>query len=159
MSDAAAIADLTREAFAASDYGDNGEAAIISALRATGALSLSLVAMDGEQLLGHVAFSPVDIAGVDGGWFGLGPVSTHPARQGEGIGSALIRAGLEMLRKRGAHGCVVLGEPGYYQRFGFEQQEGLRYPGAPPEYFLGLSFTASKLPSGVVSYHRAFGGS
>lgn len=89
-------------------------------------------------------------------WFGLGPVAVLPDCQGKGIGAALVEHGLSALRKRRAAGCVVLGEPAYYGRFGFRAQEGLYYPGPPPDYFMALVFHGA-LPLGVVAYDPAFG--
>ncbi|MGC1302238.1 MAG: N-acetyltransferase, partial [Caulobacteraceae bacterium] len=85
----------------------------------------------------------------------LGPVSVRPDRQRTGIGSAVIRDGLRRLRGMGAQGCVVFGDPGYYGRFGFISDPGLRYPGAPDGYFLRLSFTQDA-PGGEVAYHPGF---
>ena len=82
-----------------------------------------------------VNFSPVLIDGEECGWFGLGPVAVEPERQRERIGTALIEHGLAHLRARGARGCVVLGDPAYYRRFGFEPDRTLAYPAAPAEYF------------------------
>ncbi|WP_380875537.1 GCN5 family N-acetyltransferase [Sphingomonas sp. DBB INV C78] len=151
-----AIARVTAGAFAAVEHSDQTEPAIIAALREAGALTLSLVAVEGGEIVGHVAFSAVTIDGADKGWFGLGPVSVRPDRQGGGIGSALIRAGLDELRERGAAGCVLLGEPDYYRRFGFEQDAALRYEGAPAEYFMRLVL-AGPAATGRVDYHPAFG--
>lgn len=132
------------------------EADIVDGLRAAGALTLSLVAIeDGDELLGHVAFSPVTIDGKDRGWFGMGPVAVWPERQRSGIGSKLVRAGLERLRENRVQGVVVLGDPAYYGRFGFCAQEGLRYPGPPPSHFMALSFGDST-PGGTVEYHAVF---
>lgn len=127
-----AIAQITAQAFAGAEHSDHEEADIIARLRATGTLTLSLVGIDSDTTVGHVAFSPVTIDGLVGDWFGLGPVSVKPDHQGRGIGSALIRKALERLRSQGAGGCVVLGDPAYYSRFGFEQDDRLRYDGAPP---------------------------
>ncbi len=151
-----AIAAVIAQAFAEMEHSDQTEAAIVAALRNAGALSLSLVAQDGAQVIGHVAFSPVMIDGKNVGWFGLGPLSVHPDRQGGGVGGALIRQGLDQLQAQGAAGCVVLGDPGYYRRFGFENDSVLRYDGAPPEYFMRISFGASA-PVGLVEYHSGFG--
>ena len=151
-----AIAEVTARAFAAMEHSNQTEPAIIAALRKAGALSLSLVAVDGEDVIGHIAFSPVTIDGKDGGWFGLGPVSVHPDRQGVGIGGALIRQGVDQLRAQGAAGCVLLGEPTYYRRFGFENDNSLRYEDAPPEYFMRMAF-GSSVPRGRVEYHSGFG--
>lgn len=153
--DADAIRNLTAAAFATAPHASGTEAVIVDALRETGALHLSLVAEEDGVVIGHAAFSPVLIGGRDCGWFGLGPVSAAPARQRSGIGAALIRRGLAHLRAEAAAGCVVLGDPGYYRRFGFAPG-GLRYPGPPPEYFLQLAF-GGDAPAGVVTYAPAFG--
>ncbi len=160
--DGPAIADLTARAFAGVAYSDGSEPGIVARLRAAGELVLSLVAVeeigDGAAgLVGHVAFSPVSIDGVDLDWFGLGPVSVAPERQRAGIGSALIRDGLDRLRGRGARGCVVLGDPGYYARFGFVRMPALRYIGAPAEYFQCIAF-GTGIPEGQVEYANAFAG-
>lgn len=153
----AAIADVTAKAFANMEHSDQTEPAIIARLRETGALSLSLVGIDRGDVVGHAAFSSVTIDEADQGWFGLGPVSVRPDRQRQGIGGLLIRRGLSELRARGAGGCVVLGDPAYYQRFGFENDEALRYVDAPSQFFMRLSFV-DKVPAGRVRYHPAFGG-
>jgi putative acetyltransferase len=155
--DAAAIEAATRAAFAASPHGYGGEAGIVDVLREAGALSLSLVAVQDGEIVGHAAFSPVEIEGCGGGWFGLGPVSVLPDRRRRGIGAALIRTGLEQLRETGAHGCVVVGDPAYYGRFGFASEPGLGYGGLDPRYVMRLFFTVPA-PPGAIRYHRAFGG-
>ncbi|HET9644155.1 MAG TPA: N-acetyltransferase [Burkholderiaceae bacterium] len=151
-----AIKQVTAGAFALMEHSNQTEPAIIAALRDAGALTISLVATDGDEIIGHVAFSPVTIDGEDCNWFGLGPVSVRPDLQGRGIGGALIRRGLNELRAQGAAGCAVLGDPGYYRRFGFENDPDLRYLGLPPEYFMRLTFGSSD-PAGHVEYHAAFG--
>ncbi|REF73480.1 GNAT family N-acetyltransferase [Paracoccus versutus] len=153
--DAAAIRQITQEAFAGAEHSSGTEGAIIDSLRAAGTLTLSLVAEEGRQVIGHAAFSPVMIGGRDAGWFGLGPVAVRPDRQGQGAGGVLIREGLARLRGMGAQGCVVLGDPGYYRRFGFAVDPGLTFEGVPPEYFMALAF-AGPPPSGAVIYHAAF---
>ncbi len=154
--DAPAIASLVAQAFAGTPHSAGTEPAIVRELRAAGALTLSLVAVDGaEGLVGHVAFSPVTIAGRAGRWYGLGPIAVRPSRQRAGIGARLMDEGLARLRALGAEGCVVLGEPAYYGRWGFAVHEGLAYPGVPPEYFMGLAF-AGPVPRGEVAYHAAF---
>ena len=153
--DESCIREVTAAAFAGAQHASGSEAAIVDGLRAAGALTLSLVAEDKTGIVGHVAFSPVLAGGAEGRWYGLGPVSVRPDRQGEGIGSILIHAGLEQLRTGGAAGCVVLGDPGYYLRFGFVQGGGLTFDGAPPEYFMQQEF-GGDVPSGPVEYHMAF---
>ena len=153
--DIATIREITKAAFALMAYSSQTEAEIIDALRAAGALTLSLVALDQGEIIGHVAFSPVTIDGEDKGWYGLGPVSVRPDRQKSGIGGRLIREGLEHLAKSGTKGCVLLGDPGYYRRFGFENHAGLRLEGVPAEYFMAKAFEGP-VPSGHVSYHEGF---
>jgi putative acetyltransferase len=155
--DAAMIAAVTQNAFRAAQHTDGTEFLLPGRLRDAGDLTLSLVADHPEEgIVGHVAVSPVTISDGRTAWYGVGPVSVAPARQREGIGSALIRRAIETLKERGAGGCVVLGEPQYYGRFGFIHDPALSYPGPPPEYFQRLVLGGSA-PSGEVRYSAAFG--
>ncbi|MFS2012348.1 GNAT family N-acetyltransferase [Azospirillum sp. CT11-132] len=156
--DTDAIRSLTTAAFRDMLYSSQTEAMIVDALRDAGALTISLVAVQDGDLVGHVAFSPVAISDGSNGWYGLGPVSVRPDQQRKGIGLALIHEGLDRLQHIGAQGCVVLGDPGYYSRFGFRNDPHLRYADAPPEYFQCLGFTAT-FPRGEASYHPGFGAS
>jgi len=149
------IRAVTREAFKLVEHSDQNESEIVEALRNSGALSISLVAVEGAEIVGHVAFSPVSIEGVDKGWFGLGPVSVRPDMQQNGIGTALIEEGLQRLLAMSAKGCVVLGDPSYYSRFGFEADSGLFLDGVPPEYFMRRVFDGDA-PQGRVAYHEGF---
>ncbi len=154
--DEAAIAALTEAAFRATPRGDGGESALVARLRAAGDLALSLVAQNVDRaIIGHAAFSRVTISDGTPDWYGLGPLSVIPLRQSAGIGSELIRAGLARLRRAGAQGCVVLGDPAYYGRFGFRHDPRLVYPGPPPAYFQALVL-AGEPPAGVVRYAPAF---
>lgn len=153
--DIPAIRTLITDAFRDVSHSNQTEAAIVDGLRQGGMLALSLVASDGDVLLGHVAFSPVTIGGQVLDWFGLGPLSVRPDIQGNGIGQALARAGLDRLKKAGAKGCVLLGAPGYYGRFGFAADPQLWLADVPQEYFLVLGF-GGPLPAGEVRYHAAF---
>ncbi len=153
--DAATIRALTDAAFKGMAFSDQTEAKVIEGLRAAGALTLSLVATEGDDILGHVAFSPVTINAEAGDWYGLGPVSVWPDRQRAGIGQALIRDGLQRLRLLGAGGCVLLGAPAYYSRFGFESDPELYEVGAPPGAFQRLSLSGAR-PRGEVRFHPAF---
>ena len=158
--DLAAIAAVQQAAFRDHPFSRHDEARIVARLRERGALSLSLVAQasDSGEILGHIAFSPVRIAGQDCGWYGLGPVAVLPAAQRRGLGSALIEAGLARLHERGAAGCVLLGDPAYYGRFGFALQTGLQLPGVPANHFMALRLDGAKpWPTGTVSYDLAFG--
>jgi putative acetyltransferase len=154
--DAAAIEAVTRAAFRNHPHGSENEQDIIRALRASGKLTLSVVAELEGAVVGHIAISPVAISDGTIGWYGLGPMAVAPHHQGRGIGGRLVEEALRMLRESGAAGCVLLGEPAYYGRFGFRQDPALRLPGPPPDYFLALHFTAGR-PKGVVTYHEAFG--
>lgn len=156
--DADAIGALTTLAFNTMKYSVGTEAAIVAALRESGALTLSLVAVEGEKIIGHVAFSPITINGEDKNWFGLGPVSVAPERQGKGIGSALIGEGLRRLLKLGANGCVLMGEPNYYGRFGFRSDPALTYGSEPSPYFQRLVLKGAP-PRGEAAFHESFGAS
>lgn len=153
--DIKAIRTITRAAFAPVAHGGQTEAAIVDALRASGALIISLVAVENDEVAGHVAFSPVTIDDADRGWFGLGPVCVRPDKQGKGMGVALIQSGLDRLSALKAKGCVVLGEPDYYRRFGFEADPGLVLEGVPAEYFMRRVLVGGA-PTGRVAYHKAF---
>ncbi|MBB1634408.1 GNAT family N-acetyltransferase [Cupriavidus sp. UME77] len=153
--DIAAIERLTAAAFQSAPHTSHTEHVIVNALRRAGQLSVSLVARDGADMVGHVALSPVSITDGTTGWYGLGPISVVPERQGQGIGAQLMACALDALRGLGAAGCVVLGDPAFYGRFGFMAQSELMLPGVPAEYFQSLSFQGSR-PAGTVRYHEAF---
>ncbi|WP_312820989.1 N-acetyltransferase [Brevundimonas sp.] len=154
--DRAAIHSLTQLAFQGHPHSDGSEPRIIDALRDAKALTISIVAELEGQIVGHAAFSPVEWNSQPG-WFGLGPVSVHPELQGRGIGQKLIDSGLEQLRVIGASGCVVMGDPAYYGRFGFKQDARFTYPGVPAEYFTVLVWDEPDQQAGDVRYHPAFG--
>ncbi|OCC23862.1 GCN5 family acetyltransferase [Croceicoccus estronivorus] len=154
--DEAAIEALTHAAFHSSPQSDGSEAEIIHRLRQDGDLVLSFVAENMDQaIVGHIAFSPVTISDGTRGWFGLAPVSVIPLRQRAGIGSTLIEKGLAHLKRIGAGGCVVLGDPDYYGRFGFTHDPGLNYPGPPAKFFQRIVFK-DPAPHGIVRYAKAF---
>ena len=153
--DVDAIARVTEAAFANAPHASHTEQFIVGALRQAGQLSVSLVALEGDALVGHVALSPVALSSGDRGWYGLGPISVRPDRQGHGIGSALVVEAIERLKARHAAGCVLLGDPRYYARFGFRACPQLVLPGVPAEYFQALPL-AGGIPAAEVSYHAAF---
>jgi len=154
--DAGAIRAVTRAAFADMPHSEQTESAIVNALRAAGALTVSLVAVEDGEIVGHVAFSPIAIDGAPAaGWFGVGPLSVRPDRQRRGIGAGLMRAGLARLGDAGAKGCVLVGDPAYYRRFGFRASSSLSYPDLPADYFQVLAL-ASQTPSGIAAFHPAF---
>lgn len=154
-SDIQAIYDVTTAAFLEAEHSDHTEQFIVNTLRASGALTISLVAEKGDDIIGHVALSPVSISDGSQAWYGLGPISVLPCEQNKGIGSLLMRAAIEALKDIDANGCVLLGEPAYYQRFGFNPIENLMLPGVPAEYFQALMLKG-EVPHGEVTYHPSF---
>jgi putative acetyltransferase len=140
-------------------FGQDLEGRIVDALRANGAATLSLVAIDDDAVVGHIMFSPLSVGSATG--VGLGPMAVLPSHQRRGIGSRLVEAGLERLRSAGCPFVVVLGHPSFYPRFGFE-------PGAaygltcewdvPSEAFMVkvLDATASGSLRGVARYRAEF---
>lgn len=155
-SDVPAIHALTVAAFRDAPHAAHTEQFIVDALREAGALTVSLVAERAGEIVGHVAVSPVSISDGATDWYGLGPISVMPALQRNGIGSLLMRAALELLKDSGAGGCVLVGDPAYYSRFGFAPESDLVLPDVPPEYFQALHLGPSS-PRGVVEFHEAFG--
>ena len=153
--DILAIENLTKAAFMNALHADHTEQFIVNALRKAHKLSLSLVAEQNGVVVGHVAISPVTISDGSDKWYGLGPISVAPELQRQGIGSQLMEEVLKILKSQGALGCVVLGDPDYYGRFGFEADAKLFYADVPPEYFQVYAFD-SEVPTGEVFYHEAF---
>ena len=154
-SDIDAIDEITIAAFANHPYSQNTEQFIVKALRKAKALTVSLVAELDGQVVGHVAFSPATIDGQSCGWYGVGPVSVRPDHQKQGIGQALINEGLRILKASGAKGCALVGDPNYYQRFGFKNFSDLILEGVPPEFFMALPFGNGQ-PRGVMVFHKGF---
>lgn len=154
-SDAEAIRDVTIAAFRDHPWSRHTEQFIVHGLRSAGALAVSLVAELDGSIVGHLALSPVAMSDGTPDWYGLGPVAVLPAYQRRGIGRALISEGLARLRKLGARGCVLVGDPGYYARFGFRNHPALVHEGVPQEVFLALPFDG-RVPRGRVTFHPAF---
>lgn len=139
------------------------EARLVDALRAHGRLTLSLVAVDGGTVVGHIAFSPVSVIGPDGRvarGVGLGPMAVSPALQRSGIGGRLVSSALQRLQAAGHPFCVVLGHKEYYPRFGFipAGRFGIRFDEAPEEFFFVLQLAPGGLAgvSGVARYAPEF---
>lgn len=153
--DVAAIHDLTERAFKPMSYSDGTEASIIRLLRQSGDLALSLVAEEDGAVIGHVAFSPVTIAGAAGEWFGLGPIAVEPARQRAGIGKALVLKGLEILKRRGAAGVALIGNPSVYRGCGFESDGMLRYKDIDTHFVQRIVFSGPA-PTGELHFADAF---
>ncbi len=150
-----AIREINIAAFAHHPYSHQTEHLIVEALRAAGALTLSLVAEVDGKVVGHIAFSPVTINGEHRDWFALGPVAVLPALQRQGIGTRLVKEGLKSLRALGAQGCVLVGDPAFYTRFGFSHNPALTLEGVPPRVFLCLPMS-EPIAKGKVEHHPAF---
>ncbi len=154
--DEGAIYALTQQAFAPMPYSDGDEQDLINLLRDNAALSLSLVAQDGDEIVGHVAFSPAKAEDGTPNWFALGPVSVSPDRQGQGIGDQIIREGIKRLVQQNAAGIILVGNPKYYQRFGFVVSPDIAPAGQPKEYFMVLHLGVAA-PKSVIAFHPLFG--
>ncbi len=153
--DIKAISEVTEAAFENHPVSHHTEQFIVNALRTANALTLSLVAEAHGKIVGHIAFSPVTISDGSQHWYGIGPLSVLPEHQKQGVGKSLVREGLVLLKAMGAKGCVLVGDPEYYKRFGFRNFPDLIYEGIPQEYFLALPFD-EKQARGVVVFHQGF---
>ena len=156
--DVEAIYSLNQEAFEGT-----AEANLVNSLRKSNAMTLSLVAIKNNEIVGHIAFSPVTIesdrATVDA--VGLGPMAVSPELQRSGIGSQLVEEGLNSIRSAGHHLVVVVGHPEYYPRFGFvpAKKYGIRWEqDAPEEAFMikELREGALKEVRGTVKFRPEF---
>lgn len=154
-SDVEAICEVTKRAFEDHPYSEQTEQFIIDALRAANALTISRVAEVDGKVVGHIAFSPVTVSDGSNDWYGLGPVSVLPEFQGQGIGKSLVTESLALLKAMGAEGCVLVGDPHFYERFGFRNFPALILEGVPQENFLAYPFH-EKLPQGSVTFHPGF---
>lgn len=154
-SDIETISEITKEAFLSLAISNHTEQFIISALRKANALTISLVAEKEKKVIGHIAFSPVTISDGSRNWYGLGPISVLPELQKQGIGKRLMRKGLSLLESLEASGCVLVGDPGYYEQFGFRSLPDLVVDGVPPQYVLALPFEENET-RGAVGFHEGF---
>lgn len=152
--DRPAIAAVIEAAFGRVD-----EARLTEALRADEDAMFELVALEGEAVVGHILFSRL-WADRDELYAALAPLAVDPGRQRTGVGSRLVRAGLESARQFGAHGVLVLGDPAYYGRFGFTAATAAEvrapYAGRPAFQALALEDGAFEGPI-TVAYPDAFG--
>jgi putative acetyltransferase len=157
--DWAAVRALHKAAF-----GTSAEAELVDSLRAKIQPAISLVAEDEGVVAAHILFSPVSLANrLELKIMGLGPLAVVPEQQRKGIGSALVRAGLERCKEMGCDAVVVVGHPSYYPRFGFVPGSGYSIKceyDVPDDVFMIAELRPEALRgvSGVVSYDPLFSG-
>lgn len=156
IGDEESIGQVIESAFLGMPYADGDESGLVAALRAHDALSVSLVAELEGAIVGQIAFSPARAAAGAPGWYALGPVAVLPAHQGFGIGSRLVRVGLQRIFDLGASGCILTGNPAYYSRFGFTVSPESAPPGEPARFFM-VKLLCGELPTGPIHFHEAFG--
>ena len=152
--DGPAVRDVNRQAF-----GQDQEANIVDALRTNDAVLLSLVAEAAGQVVGHILFSPLVVAGVEGA--ALGPMAVLPEMQRQGIGTRLVQAGLEQLRRDGCPFVGVVGHPAFYPRVGFRPARSFGIScewDVPDDVFMVhvLDTTATAGMTGMARYRAEF---
>jgi len=156
------VRKLNEKAFTQA-FGQAPEADLVDRLRENCSNILSLVAVQNDQVIGHIYFSPVNISGdkiIEG--IGLGPMAVLPEFQRRGIGSQLVQAGIEILKRRGYTFIIVLGHPEYYPRFGFKRasHSGIRsqWEGVPDEAFMILILNEEAMIGvcGIARYRNEF---
>lgn len=152
--EAPAIGALVTEALRMLPQATGTEAGIVEALRDDDGLLLSLVAAEDGIVAGHLAGSAARIGAAEC-WCLIGPLVVRPSRQRQGIGTALMTEALRRLRAT-ARGAALVGNTGYYGRFGFRAYPGLTVVGCPPEVVLALPFDGHA-PRGELIHHPAFG--
>jgi putative acetyltransferase len=139
------------------------EADLVDALRERATPLISLVAEENASIIGHILFSPVTLGSEPGPTLmGLAPMAVVPSRQRQGIGSSLVREGLERCRRLGAAAVVVLGHAEYYPRFGFSPAGRMSLRSeydVPEDVFMVCELRDGALTglSGTVRYHPVFG--
>lgn len=139
------------------------EADLVDVLRLQAKPFISLVADEAEAIVGHILFTPVSLAGHPNlNLMGLAPMAVAPAQQRKGIGSALVKAGLERCKELSVGGVVVLGHPEFYPRFGFLPSSRFALVSeydVPEEVFMALELRTGYFngAAGTIKYHAAFG--
>ena len=145
-------------------FESDAEAKLVNVLGESGCEKLSLVALDGNVIIGHILFTPVKLDGdTQLQMLGLAPLSVSAEHQGIGIGSELVKAGLYECKKLNYDAVVVLGAPKYYGRFGFKSASDFGISSVyevEDEYFMLLEQRNGSLDGkiGIVRYHEAFAG-
>lgn len=145
-------------------FGEPTEATIVDSLRETCPDAVSLVAVEDDEILGHIFFSPVRVTGGEevAHGMGLAPMAVLPERQRQGIGSMLVEAGIDQMRARNCPFIIVVGHPEYYPRFGFEPASrhgfSCQWEGVPDGAFLVLILDEPAMAgvSGTARYRDEF---
>lgn len=150
--DEAAIVDVIARAFEGKSFAEDSDRWLVDRLREAGGLVLSLVATQGNKIIGQVALSPAKVG--DAKYLCIGPIAVLPDVQGKGIGSALMGHALGVAQAYGRDGVVLQGDLNYYSRFGFKVFDGVTYAGDGAEYIQLLPFEDA--PSGEAVFHRVF---
>jgi putative acetyltransferase len=149
VNDAAGIRAVHEAAFGRAD-----EANLVKALQDSGSIRISLVAMQSKDIVGHILFSKMEAPFPA---LGLGPVAVLPREQRRGIGSKLILEGLQRAMEEGWKGVFVVGEPRFYERFGFSIRQasgfGCTYSGP---FFMVKALSELPTSTGSVEYAAAF---
>jgi putative acetyltransferase len=151
VADRAAIHEVVKAAF-----GRRGEADLVDRLREDGSVAISLVALDDEEIVGHILLSKMEAPFAA---LGLAPLAVSPGRQHSGIGSRLVRAALERANNEGWQAVFVLGDPEYYGRFGFDASlaSGFGSPYAGPHFMVLALKGELPVSAGAITYARPFG--
>lgn len=144
-------------------FGTEAEANLVNALRSSGCTYISLVAETDNNVVGYILFTPVELTGNENKLkiMGLAPMAVLSQYQNKGIGSKLVKAGLEQCQSLGYDAVVVLGHPNYYPRFGFESsvKYGIKSEyEVPDDVFMILELVPKSLKGhkGIIKYHEAF---
>lgn len=158
IEDAIGIRHVNEQAFGRLSEGD-----LVDKLRRRGKIALSLVAVEDGRIIGHILFSPVTIQSEERLFYGLAlaPIAVLPEFQGRGIGSLLVKTGLEKCREAGYEFIVVVGDPGYYHRFGFVTASNYGFKcefDVPDEVFMAIELRKGVFNgfSGTVRYQSEF---
>lgn len=149
------LSHLLFEAFSGHPHSVQNEYEIVEKLRSSHSLITEITDYDGDLLTGYCAFSPLLLNGKPAKWAGAGPLAVLPGYQNKGMGTALMQEGIRKLQSLGYEGCVLVGDPVFYSRFGFMPHQDMILENIPAEYFLVLSFSGI-IPKAKVAFHPAF---
>ncbi len=136
------------------------ESHIVRSLRDRGKLTVSLMIECSGEAIGHLAMSPVQVDGSSATILAIGPIAVIPERQRQGVGSELMREGINRSRRGGVAAIILLGDPAWYRRFGFKPASmyGLRcrWTDGPAFQVLVLDPDAISNVTGEVRYDACF---